>query len=158
MKLPIASLALAITLASQTQAQPIMADGQASGQSRTEVIELGADHRILNTRVEYVKMEMASETNPMNQLSGPCFGVVEVRGGAAEGGGVCAFNGLEGDTVLLGWVARRVDPRGRMAGYWTVNYGTGLYLKASGGGAFLSETNPANGTATNTFTGAIALR
>lgn len=94
----------------------------------------------------------------MNQLSGLCFSGIEVRGGAAEGNGVCFLTGLEGDIMVMGWVARRVDPRGRIAGYWTVNSGTGLYLQASGGGTFLSQTNPANGSATNTIKGAITLR
>ncbi|MEM8582454.1 MAG: hypothetical protein AAGF50_14755 [Pseudomonadota bacterium] len=158
MKINIAAFLLALTAATHTHAQAIMADGTSSGQSRTEVIDMGADHRILNTRIEYSVFEMSVETSPMNQLSGPCFGVVEIRGGAAEGNGVCVFSGLEGDMLLMGWVARRVDPRGRVAGYWTVNNGTGLYLQAAGGGTFLSETNPANGTATNIFKGAITLR
>ena len=101
---------------------------------------------------------MAAETHPLNQASGPCFGTMEIRGGAVEGNGVCVLDGLEGDRLLLGWVARRIDPRGRIAGYWTVNGGTGVWLQASGGGTFLSEVNEANGTATNTIKGAVTLR
>lgn len=112
----------------------------------------------MNSRVNYTKFEMDDPTNPMNRLSGPCFGVLEIRGGAVEGNGVCVLDGLEGDRVLLGWVARRVDPWGQVIGYWTVNSGTGLWLQASGGGTFTSSINRANGTATNTIKGAVTLR
>lgn len=139
-------------------AQAFTADGMAIGQSSTEVIELGADHMVMNSRVDYNRFEMEDETQPMNQLSGPCFGTLEARGGAVEGGGVCVLQGLEGDSVVLGWVARRMDPSGRIAGYWTVNHGTGTWLQASGGGTFLSSVNPANGAANNILKGAVTLR
>ncbi len=158
MKITIAAATLAIAAATQVQAEAFSADGTASGQSKSEYIEVGADHLILNSRIEYSKFEMENAANPMKDLSGPCFGVVELRGGAAEGNGVCVLNGLEGDSVVLGWTARRVDPRGQVAGYWTVNTGTGRWLQASGGGTFLSNVNQANGAATNTLKGAVALR
>lgn len=158
MKIAIAAAAVALAAATQADAEAFNADGVANGQSKTETIELGADHVVLNTRIDYSKFEMTNPTHPMNQLSGPCFGVVEIRGGAAEGGGVCVLSGLEGDSVLLGWNARRVNPKGQIAGYWNVNTGTGLWLQASGGGTFLSSVNPANGTAVNTLKGAVTLR
>lgn len=144
--------------AGQAAAEAFTSDGEASGTAKTEVFEFTEDHRIVNSRVDYAKFEMTDPTHPMNKLSGPCFGVTEMRGGAVEGNGVCVLNGLEGDQVLLGWTARRIDPRGRVHGYWTVNAGKGLWLQASGGGTFTSEINPANGTATNTIRGAVTLR
>jgi len=154
-------LALGAVLAAAAtgaQAQAFISDGTASGQARMEVVEFGSDHRVVSSRIEYSKFEMAAETHPLNQMAGPCFGTMEIRGGAVEGNGVCVLDGLEGDRLLLGWVARRIDPRGRIAGYWTVNGGTGVWLQASGGGTFLSEVNEANGTATNTIKGAVTLR
>lgn len=154
-------LALAAILAASAamaHAQALMSDGVARGQARMEIVEFGPDHQVINSRVEYTKFEMVNDTHPMNQLTGPCFGALEIRGGAIEGNGVCILDGLEGDRLLLGWVGRRVDPRGRIAGYWTVNAGTGIWLQASGGGTFLADTNPANGAATNTIKGAITLR
>lgn len=150
--------AAACIVGSQAHAEAFITDGTASGQARVEVVEFGADHSVMDLRVDYGRFEMSDPTHPMNQASGPCFGTMEMRGGAVEGNGVCVLDGLEGDRVLLGWVARRVDPRGRIAGYWTVNAGTGLWLQASGGGTFLSEVNPANNTATNTLRGAVTLR
>ncbi len=151
--------AIAVFLAATgAHAQAFVTDGVASGQAKTEMVEFGADHMVINSRVEYSRFAMADETHPMNQMKGPCFGTMEVRGGAMEGNGVCVLDGLEGDRVLLGWVARRMDPKGRVAGYWTVNAGTGIWLQASGGGTFVSEVNRANGTATNVIKGAITLR
>ena len=144
--------------ATGAHAQAFISDGVASGQAETEMVEFGTDHVVINSRVEYGKFEMDDDTHPLNLMTGPCFGTMEVRGGAIEGNGVCVLDGLEGDRVLLHWVARRMDPRGRVAGYWTVNAGTGLWLQASGGGTFLSDVNRANGTATNTIKGAITLR
>lgn len=158
MKIAIAAVAIALAATAQAGAEAFNADGVANGQSQTETIELGADHVILDTRINYSKFEMTNPAHPMNQLTGPCFGVVEIRGGAAEGGGVCVLKGLEGDSVLLGWNARRVNPKGQIAGYWNVNTGTGTWLQASGGGTFLSSVNPANGTAVNTLKGAVTLR
>lgn len=147
-----------LTVGTGAHAQAFISDGTAVGQAEMDVVEFGSDHRVVNSTIEYSRFEMANETHPLNQMSGPCFGVMEMRGGAVEGNGVCVLDGLEGDRVLLGWVARRVDPRGRVAGYWTVNAGTGSWLQASGGGTFLSEVNQANGAATNTIKGAITLR
>ena len=150
--------AMLFTIGTAAQAAPFNSDGVASGQSQSEMIAFGADHMIVNSRTEYSKFEMSDPTHPMNQMTGTCFGTLEMRGGAVEGNGVCVLDGLEGDRVLLGWVARRVDPKGQVIGYWTVNNGTGLWLLASGGGTFVSNINRANGTATNTIKGAITLR
>ena len=150
--------ALAVAAATGANAGAFVTDGVGTGQSTTEIIEFGADHAILNTHISYAKFEMADKTHPMNQMSGPCFGVVEMRGGAVEGNGVCVLDGLEGDRVLLGWVARRMDPKGNLIGYWTVNNGTGQWLQASGGGTFKSSVNRTNGAATNTIRGAVTLR
>lgn len=155
----IPALAAAFTLAAAAaHAQAFISDGTATGQADSELIEFGADHSVMDMQVTYSKFEMSDPTNPMNALSGPCFGALEMRGGAVEGEGVCVFDGLEGDRVLIGWEARRMDPRGRITGYWTVNKGTGLWLEASGGGTFVSTVNPANNTATNALRGSITLR
>ncbi|WP_272001792.1 hypothetical protein [Roseovarius sp. ZX-A-9] len=156
MRLAIA--AFAVAAATQGHAEAFNSDGVASGQSTSELIEFGPDHKVLNSRITYTKFEMANKSHPMNQLSGRCFGTVELRGGAADGNGVCVLDGLEGDRVLMGWVARRMNPKGEIIGYWTVNSGTGLYLQASGGGTFTSNVNQANGTAVNTLRGAVTLR
>ena len=150
--------AILATAATGAMATAFISDGTATGQAKTEVIEFGPDHSVVSSRIEYSRFEMTDETHPLNQISGPCFGTMEIRGGAVEGNGVCILDGLEGDRVLLGWVARRIDPRGRIAGYWTVNAGTGVWLLASGGGTFLSNVNEANGAATNTLKGAVTLR
>ncbi|MEQ8898414.1 MAG: hypothetical protein RID23_15110 [Roseovarius sp.] len=159
MKTTITAAAIATLLATgHATAQAYTSDGTAKGQSQTEVIEVGADHHFMNVRATYNRFEMEESTNPMNKLSGPCFGVLEVRGGAVEGNGVCVLDGLEGDRVTLGWNARRRDPQGNIHGYWHISSGSGLWLQASGGGTFRSNVNPANGTATNTLRGAVTLR
>lgn len=158
MKIKFALVAITIAASTQSHAKAFNSEGVATGQSDTEITEFGSDHLIMNTQVAYSKFEMEDPTNPMAMLSGPCFGVMELRGGAVEGSGVCVFDGLEGDRVLLGWNARRIDPRGRIHGYWTVNSGSGIWLQASGGGTFISNVNRTNGAATNTLKGAISLR
>lgn len=149
---------IALAAATQAHAQAFNSDGVAKGQSSSELVEMSADHRIMDVRTTYNKFEMENDANPMKFLKGDCFGVMEMRGGAIEGGGVCVLDGLEGDRVLLGWDARRIDPKGQVHGYWTVNSGTGVWLQASGGGTFSSTVNPANGAATNVLKGAITLR
>ena len=155
-----AALAVIVTFAAaaSAHAQAFTTDGVATGQAQTEIIEFGADHMVMNSRVDYAAFKMEDETHPLNLMTGPCFGTMEARGGAVEGNGVCVLDGLEGDRVMLHWVARRMDPQGRIAGYWTINAGTGLWLLASGGGTFLSQVNRTNGAATNTIKGAITLR
>lgn len=150
--------ALAIAVAAQAHGEAFATYGVGKGQSKSEVIEVGADHMIINSNTIYSQFEMEDPTHPMNQLKGPCFGVMEVRGGAVNGNGVCVLDGLEGDRVLLGWHAERRDPKGQIHGYWTVNSGSGLWLQASGGGNYVLNVNRANGTATNTLKGAITLR
>ncbi len=158
MKHILATITVAVIAATQAQAGAFTSDGIATGQSQSEVVEFGADHTIMQLRVTYSKFAMEDPTHPMNALKGPCFGILEMRGGAVQGNGVCVLDGLEGDRVLLGWVARRMNPRGEVVGYWTVNNGTGQWLQASGGGTFVSNVNRANGAATNTLKGAVTLR
>lgn len=153
-----AAIAFACAAVGQAHAEAFASDGVASGQSTAEVIEFGTDHRIVNSRFQYSKFEMQDPTHPMNQLKGPCFGVMEMRGRAVQGNGVCVLDGLEGDRVLLGWSARRMDPQNQIHGYWTVNTGTGVWLQASGGGTFMLNVNEANGTTTKTLKGAVTLR
>lgn len=158
MKRQIALAIAVVAAATQAKAEAFISDGVATGQSQSEVTEFGADHFIMNSRTNYSRFEMSDQTHPMNKLKGPCFGVMEIRGGAVEGNGACVFDGLEGDRVLIGWTARRIDPKGQIHGYWSVNSGTGVWLQASGGGTFISNVNQANGSATNTIRGAISLR
>ncbi len=158
MKIKFALVAIAISASTQGHAKAFNSEGVSNGQSKTEITEFGSDHLIMDTQTTYSKFEMKDPTNPMAMLNGSCFGVMEVRGGAVEGNGVCVFDGLEGDRVLLGWNARRIDPKGQIHGYWTVNSGTGIWLQASGGGTFISNVNRSNGTATNMMKGAISLR
>jgi hypothetical protein len=158
MKHILATAALAVIAATQSHAEAFTSDGVAAGQSKSEIVEFGAHHTHMHLRGTYSEFKMEDVTHPMNALKGPCFGILEIRGGAVQGNGVCTLNGLEGDRVLLGWVARRINPRGEIIGYWTVNNGTGQWLQASGGGTFVSNVNRANGTATNTLKGAVTLR
>ena len=111
MKTKVIAAVIALAAATQAKAAPFNADGVATGQSRTEIVEFEGGHVILNSHVDYATLEMEDPANPMNLLSGSCFGVVEIRGGAA-----------------------------------------------SGGGTFLSSTNPANNSARNELKGAITLR
>ena len=150
----------AITVAASTQAHAAAfnTDGVATGQTESSILEFAPDHRVMNLRVDFSKFEMQDETHPMNQASGPCFGTVEIRAGAVEGNGVCVLDGLEGDRVLLGWVARRIDGNDVISGYWNVNRGAGLWEKASGGGTFTLNMNAANGATTNSLKGAVTLR
>lgn len=150
--------ALLAVAATAAHATAFNADGTAEGQQTSTVTEFGPDHRVVSSTTTFSSFDMNDETNPMNNLKGDCFGTIEVRGGAIEGGGYCVFDGLEGDRLLIQWQGRRVDPRGRTVGYWTVNAGTGLWLQASGGGTFVSQVNPANGATTNTLRGAITIR
>lgn len=158
MKIRLALAALAVAATTQAHAQAFNSDGVASGQSQGEVIEFGPDHNIISSKIVYNKFEMADETHPMNQMKGQCVGTIEVRGGAVDGNGACVLDGLEGDRLLLGWIARGMNKKGEMTGYWTVNNGTGLWLLATGGGTFRSNINRANGTAVNTLKGAVTLR
>ena len=123
-------LAAAISAsAGHATADAFNADGVANGQSASQVIEFGVNHSVVNVTTTCSKFAMTDTTNPMSQLKGKCFGTMEIRGGAVQGNGVCVMDGLEGDRVLLGWVARRVSPKGDVVGYWTVNNGTGIWLR-----------------------------
>jgi len=148
----------AVLAATQAGADAFISDGIATGQSRTQTIVLGKNHMVLDTRVNFSVLTMVDDTHPMNQLSGDCFGAIEVRDGAAEGNGICVFDGLTGDRVVMGWTARRMDTSGAISGYWTINAGSGIWLQASGGGTFTMTTNPANGSAANAIKGAVTLR
>ena len=153
------AIAVAATLAAtQAHAQAYISDGIATGQSDTRTIALAENHLVLDTRINFSRLEMVDETHPMNQLKGNCFGAIEIRDGAAEGNGICVLDGLNEDQVVLGWVARRMDSSGAMSGYWTINAGKGIWLQASGGGTFTMTTNPANGAAANAIKGAVTLR
>lgn len=150
--------AIAMSASTHANAAPFDTDGTGTGQANNEIIEFAPDHSVVNLRVNYSKFEITDTTHPLNQMSGPCFGTIEIRAGAVEGNGVCVLDGLEGDRVLIGWIARRIDSNGRISGYWTVNHGIGLWAEASGGGTYTTNTNDANGATSTTLKGAVTLR
>jgi hypothetical protein len=150
--------AIALSASTQVNAAAFDTDGTGTGQANNDIIEFGPDHSVLNMRINYSRFEIVDTTHPLNQMSGPCFGTIEIRTGAVEGNGVCVLDGLEGDRVLIGWIARRIDSYGKISGYWTVNHGAGLWEQASGGGTFTTNANDANGATSTILKGAVTLR
>ena len=149
-----------LTLAAVLAATPVLADtydgsGTGTGQSVTEIIEVAPGHMVMNARTDYAKFDFG-DGNPMSAMAGPCFGSFEVNMGVTTGGGKCVLSG-GGDTAVLQWTAEAVDEKGGLHGAWSVRGGTGKWAEASGGGTFISVTDPATGMATNTIEGALRL-
>lgn len=134
----------------------IDAAGTATGQSATTITMVSDGHMIMNANTDFSGFSAADPNNPMNNMSGPCFGAVEVKMGVATGGGLCDWSdGTE--RAVISWTAERIDAEGRMYGVWSVEGGTGDWAMVSGGGMFTSFTDRATGAAENTVTGAISV-
>ena len=152
-------IALAAVLAvcpALAAAGAIDAAGTAKGQSTTTMTQISEGHMVMNANTEFSGFAAADPGNPMNNMSGPCFGAVEVKMGAASGGGLCDWTDGT-DRALISWMAESIDAEGRMYGAWSVKGGTGPWANASGGGMFTSLTDRSTGATENTVTGAISL-
>ena len=151
----IATAALLAALPAMALAGPVDVSSTRTGQSTSTVTEVAEGHLVLDAHTDYAATE-AGGGNPMAGLYGPCFGVVEMMRGVASGGGLCTWTDGT-DSALIAWDAASIDPSGALSGTWSMRGGTGKWATASGGGHFVSVTDPATGVATNTITGALSM-
>lgn len=157
MKTAILTTATMLATATTAQADSMMTKGKGMGQAQTEVMTLGEGHMVMHTNTLYATYEMDSADDPMQGMTGPCFGSMEVMAGKVAGGGHCAFTHTSGDMASIKWTATGMSPEGAVTGDWEVTGGTGAWMGATGGGKFSSLTNPETGASENTIEGEVTL-
>ena len=149
-----AALVLAAT---GVHAETMMTKGKGMGQASLETMQLGENHMVMHTNTAYSTYEMEAADDPMQGMSGPCFGSMEVMAGKVSGGGHCAFTHANGDMAAIKWTATGMSPEGAITGDWEVTGGTGKWMGATGGGTFSSMTDQATGANENTVEGEVTL-
>ncbi len=127
------------------------------GQSTAKVHLLGEGHLVMELTGTQDSFEMAAEGHPFSDLAGSCTGGLEVRGAAANGGGVCAYKNDAGDTAYVKWSGQGMTAEGAVRGTWTMVGGTGAMTGIEGGGHYTSKTDRSNGKTRATLTGAVTL-
>lgn len=143
-------------------ATPAFADameisGTGHGMSDSTVHIVSEGHMLVALNTTYSSFGFDDPDNPMNGMSGPCFGAMEMKGGTVSGGGLCHYTDAGGDVVSTRWVPERIGEDGAVIGVWSISGGTGPWAAASGGGSFSSLTDRETGDNTNTVTGSVTL-
>ncbi len=146
-----------LAAATAAQADTMMTKGKGMGQAATQVVQVGEGHMIMGLNTTYATYEMESADDPMQGMSGPCFGAMEVMAGKVSGGGNCAFTHANGDMASIKWTATGMSPEGAITGDWEVTGGTGKWMGATGGGTFSSLTDQATGASENSVEGEVNL-
>ena len=131
--------------------------GVATGITKNVVKMASEGHVVMQTMGIYETVTTDDPDNPMNGLSGECFGALEIKGTTATGGGLCVFRGDGEDAMSVRWTAEGMTAQGALAGRWNATGGTGALAGATGGGSFHSLTNMETGTFENTLTGALTV-
>lgn len=109
---------------------------------------------LINTQTSF---DMAAEGHPFTGMTGRCIGAVEIRGPAADGGGVCVTENAAGDSGFVKWKGDNIGADGAFNGSWVMIGGTGSMAGITGGGRFSSLTDRTTGDYVNTLTGAVTL-
>lgn len=149
--------AMIVVAATGAQAETMMTKGKGMGQSETQVMAMSDGHMLMHLNTEYSAYEMDSADDPLQGMSGPCFGSMEMMAGAVSGGGHCAFTHANGDMASIRWTATGMSPEGAVTGDWEVTGGTGAWMGATGGGTFSSMTDQETGASENVVEGEVTL-
>lgn len=149
--------ACGVLLAPAALAGEMSVSGTGYGKAANTVHMVSEGHMLVEMSTAYDKFELEDAENPMNGMSGPCFGAMEVKGGAVSGGGRCLYTDADGDTVSMQWTPEKMGEDGAIMGVWSVSGGTGKWMEASGGGEFSSRTDQTSGENVNTVSGAVML-
>ena len=112
---------------------------------------------LVDMNTKYSGFELDDPDNPMNGMSGPCFGAMEVKEGTVSGGGRCLYTDADGDMVTMQYVTERIGEDGAVIGVWSMSGGTGKWNEAVGGGSFSSLTDSETGENANIVTGSAML-
>ncbi|UWQ21172.1 hypothetical protein [Jannaschia sp. W003] len=131
--------------------------GTGHGQADNTMHAVAEGHMLVELRTIYDDFQLDDPANPMNGMTGPCFGAMEVKAGAVAGGGRCLYTDADGDMVSMQWTPSGLGADGAVTGDWSVTGGTGKWVEASGSGDFSSLTDPGTGRNVNTVSGTVTL-
>ena len=135
----------------------LASSGMGKGMSKATPHTVAEDHMVMQMHTEYESFAFEAEGHPMNGMSGPCFGAIEIKAGAVSGGGKCLYTDADGEMVTMDWMAGALAPSGAMTGTWAVSGGTGKWMAASWEGTFSTITNPETGESANTVSGTLMM-
>ena len=131
--------------------------GTITGQSSSKVNPIHEGHLAILLSGTQDKFTMKDPDHPFANLAGTCMGAIEVRGPAATGGGICAYQNEAGDAAFVRFTTDSLSADGAFQGDWTMIGGTGGMSGITGGGRYASKTDPSNGKTEATLTGAVSL-
>lgn len=120
---------------------------------------IGENHILIANNNVYSTFEAEDPANPMNGMSGACFGSTEVKAGVVSSNGYCNWTDTGGDKVVIRWIGSHVDAKGAVHGTWILHGGTGKWVGATGGGTYAAApAGPDSKDRVNQVEGAITLR
>lgn len=122
------------------------------------VNQVGEGHLLVLSMNSYSGFEPADAANPMKNLSGKCYGHIEIRGPVPSGGGYCRWTDSTGGDVLIHWTPTHLTEEGGTKGMWVFVNGTDKWESVSGGGAFTVSLVGDTANRINTITGAYTMR
>lgn len=130
--------------------------GTTVGKASNEYMPLGGKHLFIKSNTDYT---LPDNGTPMAGMNGTCTGNMLVTMGAgAEGSGICTWTDADGDTWYGPWAVNGMTAERAALGTWYVSGGTGKFATATGGGTFVTLTNPDTGDSKLNVLGSVTLK
>jgi hypothetical protein len=133
------------------------AAGTAKGTDKSVTHQLSEDHLVILNAANYASFTPDTPDNPMRNLSGDCFGMLEIRGPVPLGSGYCQWVDSDGGGVTIRWQTTSLSREGASNGIWAFLGGTGKWDGVKGGGSY-SVSNAGESNRINTVRGAFVLK
>ncbi len=130
--------------------------GTTVGKSENQYIPLGETHLFIDLSSKYI---LPDSGTPLDGMTGECMGSMQVALGAgADGNGVCIWTDAAGDIWYGPWDVVGMTADRATLGTWYVSGGTGKFAMATGGGTFMTLTNPETGESKLDVLGSVTLK
>ena len=136
--------ALIFGMTSVVQAQEYDMTGKVNSVSKHNVQTIADGHMVLFATMEEPVVAEDYADTPWKGGAGICGGVVEIKGKAMKGNGVCTFTDADKEKFVLAWEAQEMNEKGEPKGAWKITGGTGKYAKAEARGSYTNLPNEPN--------------
>ncbi len=130
--------------------------GTTVGKSENQYVPLGETHLFIDLNSKYT---LPDNGTPLAGMTGECMGSMQVTMGAgADGSGICIWSDGDGDTWFGPFDVVGMNADRATLGTWYVSGGTGKFKTATGGGTFVTLTNPDTGASKLDVLGSVTLK
>lgn len=149
------AFAAAVGASSSVAGDSFSMNGQSNNKSDNMMKPAGESHVVVHVSGSGV-LELEDTSNPAHGATGNCSGSVLVAMGEPEGTGLCTYETVGGDIMIVRWTTGSLNEAGGNAGTWELVGGTGPWASASASGTYSDMPAEDGTTSTNMITGEVS--